>query len=81
MAPCYRLNAVFFYAQSNSMDYACGILIGNWGDDFPPGTTKPWAWAGSTAILEQFWNSSETQKSCVKYGQCWVFSGVMTTCK
>lgn len=52
------------------------LLEGNWGDpeDFEDGTA-PWEWSGSIAILEQFWK----EKDIVKYGQCWVFSGIITS--
>ena len=63
--------------QTNSMDIEGGVLVGNWGSDYPEGTTRPTTWNGSTAILEEFWKS----KKAVRYGQCWVFSGLVTTCK
>ena len=65
-----------FYAQANSNDRDGGVLLGRWSNDFSGGTS-PLVWAGSTAILEEFW---ETRKT-VRYGQCWVFSGLVTTCK
>ena len=54
-----------------------GILCGLWSseeDDYADGT-DPTAWSGSSAILEEFWHS----KTSVKYGQCWVFGGLLTT--
>ncbi|CAI9716228.1 hemocyte protein-glutamine gamma-glutamyltransferase-like isoform X1 [Octopus vulgaris] len=36
---------------------------------------KPTAWGGSRRILQQFIDTKEP----VKYGQCWVFSGLLTT--
>ncbi|KAM9335195.1 protein-glutamine gamma-glutamyltransferase 2-like [Symphorus nematophorus] len=50
-----------------------GVLVGNWGDDFSGGV-RPSYWSGSVSILQQWY-----QKNCspVKYGQCWVFAGVM----
>jgi hypothetical protein len=39
------------------------------------GGTPPTKWVGSMKILQQFY----TKKKPVKYGQCWVFSGVLTT--
>ncbi|XP_063866292.1 annulin-like isoform X1 [Scylla paramamosain] len=59
-------------AGINSPDDA-GVLVGKWGDDFSGGV-PPTKWGGSQRILQQFY---ETKKP-VKYGQCWVFSGVMT---
>lgn len=52
-----------------------GVLIGNWSGNYDDGTA-PWSWTGSSAILEQFLLSGGKP---VKYGQCWVFSGVCTT--
>ena len=54
-----------------------GVLEGRWTDTYPKNCTRPWEWTGSVEILEQFWKKKKT----VKYGQCWVFSGLATTCK
>nr|WVH01986.1 protein-glutamine gamma-glutamyltransferase K-like isoform X5 [Halisarca dujardinii] len=51
-----------------------GILWGNWSDDYSGGT-PPTAWSGSGAILEEFWRT----KKVVKYAQCWVFGGTLTS--
>ncbi|XP_017761962.1 PREDICTED: hemocyte protein-glutamine gamma-glutamyltransferase-like, partial [Eufriesea mexicana] len=51
-----------------------GVVVGRWDGDYADGTA-PAAWTGSVPILEQF---LETEES-VKYGQCWVFAGVVTT--
>lgn len=51
-----------------------GVLQGSWSGNYQDGT-EPAAWAGSIDILEQYLE----KKSPVKYGQCWVFSGVVTT--
>lgn len=53
------------------------IVAGRWQEPYSDGT-KPWDWTGSTEILEQFLQDP-TQH--VKYGQCWVFSGVLVTRK
>ncbi len=53
------------------------ILAGKWSEPYDDGT-KPWEWTGSAAILEKF---IENPMENVKYGQCWVFSGVLCTCK
>ena len=37
--------------------------------------TKPFEWTGSAPILEEY---AETMRP-VKYGQCWVFAGVVAT--
>ncbi|XP_069102220.1 protein-glutamine gamma-glutamyltransferase K-like [Argopecten irradians] len=52
-----------------------GVLTGNWSGNYTGGK-KPTAWTGSHAILEEYHKT----KSPVKFGQCWVFSGVLTTC-
>ncbi|KAJ8031443.1 Protein-glutamine gamma-glutamyltransferase K [Holothuria leucospilota] len=51
-----------------------GVLAGRWDGKYSDGI-KPTAWKGSVAILEQYLKT----KKPVKYGQCWVFSGVLTT--
>ena len=51
-----------------------GVLAGNWSGNYEDGR-KPTSWSGSIAILEQYMENRES----VKYGQCWVFSGILTT--
>ncbi|XP_031846608.1 transglutaminase isoform X2 [Nomia melanderi] len=51
-----------------------GAVMGNWSDDFGGGT-PPTKWLGSQKILQQYYKT----KKPVKYGQCWVFSGVLAT--
>ncbi|XP_066591017.1 hemocyte protein-glutamine gamma-glutamyltransferase-like [Prorops nasuta] len=51
-----------------------GVVIGRWDGHYEDGTA-PAAWTGSVPILEEF---LESQRE-VKYGQCWVFAGVVTT--
>lgn len=51
-----------------------GVIEGNWSGDYSGGES-PTKWGGSKVILQQFY---KTQKP-VKYGQCWVFAGVLTT--
>ncbi|CAL1532743.1 unnamed protein product [Lymnaea stagnalis] len=51
-----------------------GVLAGNWSSNYAGGRS-PLSWTGSSAILEKYWKT----KSPVKYGQCWVFSGLSTT--
>lgn len=48
--------------------------MGNWSEDFGGGT-PPTKWIGSMNILQQFYK----KKKPVKYGQCWVFAGVLAT--
>ncbi|KAM7006492.1 protein-glutamine gamma-glutamyltransferase 5 [Tautogolabrus adspersus] len=50
-----------------------GVLEGNWSGWFEDGH-RPGHWTGSSAILTQ-WLEEKFQP--VKYGQCWVFAGVM----
>uniref|UniRef100_A0A8D0CN88 Protein-glutamine gamma-glutamyltransferase K n=1 Tax=Scleropages formosus TaxID=113540 RepID=A0A8D0CN88_SCLFO len=58
----------------NSLDDK-GVLEGNWSGDYFGGTA-PTAWSGSVDILKKYHSENGTP---VKYGQCWVFSGVTTT--
>lgn len=51
-----------------------GVIEGRWDGEYEDGTA-PSAWTGSVPILEEFLS---TEKE-VKYGQCWVFAGVVTT--
>ncbi|KAF7692420.1 hypothetical protein HF521_010030 [Silurus meridionalis] len=53
----------------------CGVLEGNWSGNYEGGT-PPTAWSGSVDILKKYHKDEGTP---VKYGQCWVFSGVTTT--
>ena len=63
--------------QSNYNDSDGGILYGRWTETYPKNSTPPTAWTGSVAIIEKFMK----KKHCVRYGQCWVFSGLVTSCK
>nr|XP_023026500.1 hemocyte protein-glutamine gamma-glutamyltransferase-like [Leptinotarsa decemlineata] len=51
-----------------------GILVGRWDGMYDDGTA-PSAWTGSVPILQEYLDTG----SPVSYGQCWVFSGVVTT--
>ncbi|KAK7066356.1 hypothetical protein SK128_022864 [Halocaridina rubra] len=51
-----------------------GIIVGNWSEEYSDGTA-PTKWTGSIPILEQYMRFEKP----VKYGQCWVFAGVVTT--
>ncbi|XP_044054275.1 protein-glutamine gamma-glutamyltransferase K-like [Siniperca chuatsi] len=61
-------------AMINSPDDR-GVLEGNWSGDYSSGTT-PTVWSGSVEILKQYHKTSGTP---VKYGQCWVFAGLVTS--
>ncbi|XP_061594006.1 protein-glutamine gamma-glutamyltransferase K-like [Cololabis saira] len=61
-------------AMINSPD-DLGVLEGNWSGDYSGGTS-PTVWTGSVEILQQYYKSKGIP---VKYGQCWVFAGVVTT--
>ncbi|CAL8256332.1 unnamed protein product [Merluccius merluccius] len=61
-------------AMINSDDDG-GVLEGNWSGDYEGGT-PPTAWSGSVKILNNYYEGGGAP---VKYGQCWVFSGVTTT--
>ncbi|NXI68493.1 TGM4 glutamyltransferase, partial [Anseranas semipalmata] len=51
-----------------------GVVVGNWSGNYKNGTS-PMSWIGSVAILQQYYKT----KKPVSFGQCWVFSGVLTT--
>ncbi|XP_066508875.1 protein-glutamine gamma-glutamyltransferase K-like [Hoplias malabaricus] len=61
-------------AMINSPD-DCGVLEGNWSGNYAGGT-PPTAWSGSVEILKRYHREGGVP---VKYGQCWVFSGVTNT--
>ncbi|XP_051947307.1 protein-glutamine gamma-glutamyltransferase K-like [Xyrauchen texanus] len=61
-------------ALINSPDDS-GVLTGNWSGNYEDGTS-PTVWSGSSDILRQYYESGGIP---VKYGQCWVFSGVTTS--
>ncbi|XP_062280208.1 protein-glutamine gamma-glutamyltransferase K-like [Scomber scombrus] len=61
-------------AMVNSLD-DLGVLVGNWSGDYSMGTS-PTFWSGSVEILKEYHKNNGTP---VKYGQCWIFAGVVTT--
>jgi len=65
--------ARFLSKMANSQDDN-GVLEGRWSGDYSGGTS-PTFWSGSDQIIRQYLSSS----SPVKYGQCWVFGGILTT--
>ncbi|XP_037129122.1 protein-glutamine gamma-glutamyltransferase E-like isoform X2 [Syngnathus acus] len=50
-----------------------GVLMGNWSDSYEGGFS-PSHWSGSHDILTAWKNNNYRS---VKYGQCWVFAGVI----
>ncbi|XP_050728969.1 hemocyte protein-glutamine gamma-glutamyltransferase-like [Eriocheir sinensis] len=52
-----------------------GVLEGRWDGEYSDGVA-PYQWSGSVRILEQYVTSGYRP---VKYGQCWVFSALVTT--
>ena len=62
-----------FAALANAQDDR-GVLVGNWSGNYSDGAA-PWQWNGSREILKAYLRSGEP----VKYGQCWVFSGLLVT--
>ncbi|XP_065255958.1 protein-glutamine gamma-glutamyltransferase 4 [Emys orbicularis] len=60
-------------ALVNSHDDS-GVLFGNWSGTYTGGTS-PMAWTGSAPILQKYYKT----KKPICFGQCWVFSGVLTT--
>lgn len=71
-SPISIVRAISALANSNDDN---GVLEGRWTEKYPKTCTVPWAWTGSVSILEQFMEHDKP----VKYGQCWVFSGIITT--
>ncbi|XP_054645044.1 protein-glutamine gamma-glutamyltransferase K-like isoform X2 [Dunckerocampus dactyliophorus] len=62
------------YGQINSRDDQ-GVVEGNWSGNYSQGTC-PTVWSGSVEILREYHKTSGTP---VKYGQCWIFAGIVTT--
>lgn len=52
-----------------------GVIVGRWDGYYGDGK-NPSFWRGSGEILQQYYKSGGRP---VKYGQCWVFSGVLLT--
>ena len=49
-------------------------MVGNWSGKYDDGVA-PYAWTGSTAILEEFLK----KRKGVKFGHCWTFAAIATT--
>lgn len=54
-----------------------GVLVGNWAKELSDysGGKHPLKWSGSGEILQKYYE----KKKPVKYSQCWVYAGVLTT--
>ncbi|XP_040293045.1 protein-glutamine gamma-glutamyltransferase 6-like isoform X2 [Bufo bufo] len=59
-------------AMINSNDDE-GVILGNWNGNYAGGVS-PLSWTGSVEILRKWAVSGP-----VRYGQCWVFAGVLCT--
>ena len=64
-----------FTALANSSDDDNGILCGNWSGDYSGGA-PPTSWTSSVDVVETYWKNRPRH---VKFGQCWVFAGVLTS--
>ena len=53
-----------------------GLLVGKWGKPYEPDGRHPSKWAGSLALFEAY---LEGDGQPVKFAQCWVFAGCLTT--
>jgi len=62
-------------AMVNSNDGDNGVLVGKWNGKYADGT-DPYKWSGSVRILEEYMRNGGRS---VRYGQCWVFAGIITT--
>uniref|UniRef100_A0A4W2G3L8 protein-glutamine gamma-glutamyltransferase n=1 Tax=Bos indicus x Bos taurus TaxID=30522 RepID=A0A4W2G3L8_BOBOX len=70
--PVYITRAVSAMVNSNNDR---GVVQGQWQGKYGGGTS-PLHWRGSVAILHKWFKG---RFKPVKYGQCWVFAGVMCT--
>ncbi|XP_006874926.1 PREDICTED: protein-glutamine gamma-glutamyltransferase 6 [Chrysochloris asiatica] len=70
--PIYITRVISAMVNSNNDR---GVVQGQWQGKYGGGTS-PLHWQGSVAILQKWFKS---RFKPVKYGQCWVFAGVMCT--
>ncbi|XP_032317872.1 protein-glutamine gamma-glutamyltransferase 6 isoform X2 [Camelus ferus] len=70
--PIYVTRAISAMVNSNNDR---GVVQGQWQGKYGGGTS-PLHWSGSVAILHKWFKG---RFKPVKYGQCWVFAGVMCT--
>jgi probable HAF family extracellular repeat protein len=50
-----------------------GVLVGNWSGDYSGGL-PPWHWTSSKQVFRHFLDNGP-----VRYGQCWVYGGLLTS--
>eukprot|EP00656_Telonema_subtile_P023507 TRINITY_DN2497_c0_g1_i3.p1 TRINITY_DN2497_c0_g1~~TRINITY_DN2497_c0_g1_i3.p1 ORF type:complete len:853 (+),score=221.76 TRINITY_DN2497_c0_g1_i3:984-3542(+) len=69
-------------SRALSYKVAAHMLTGRWSEPYcehnnggPCANTKPWAWAGSMPIIAKYL----TDFRAVRWGQCFVFAGVLNT--
>jgi len=67
------LSRYLTFASTYQNNNRRGILWGNWGSKFAGGKA-PWYWQGSDEVFRTYIQQSFTP---VKFGQCWVFGGVL----
>ena len=71
-----KLSQPWYVARVLSLAINEFILRGNWSGAWKDGSgASPSSWNGSVKILQQYFDTQEM----VKYGQCWVFSGITVT--
>ncbi|XP_040887570.1 protein-glutamine gamma-glutamyltransferase 2-like [Toxotes jaculatrix] len=73
-----RCNPIYVSRVISAMINCCddlGVLSGGWDGNYGDGE-NPSSWLGSVRILRRWF---KTNCHPVKYGQCWVFAGVMCT--
>ncbi|XP_054247721.1 protein-glutamine gamma-glutamyltransferase 6-like, partial [Indicator indicator] len=71
-SPVYVSRVVSAMVNSNDEK---GVVEGKWRGNYRSGT-NPLQWSGSVPILRQWYRR---RYKPVRYGQCWVFAGVMCT--
>ena len=73
MSTSERSNPVL-YSRALTRLIGSNVLYGSWDGDYEDGV-EPTQWVGSVDILARWRRYGEQ----VKYGQCWVFAGLLTT--
>lgn len=62
----------------NWRDWGQGILEGRWAATFPAPGKEPFFWKSSGQVFKEYTKAGPPYAT-VKYGQCWVFSGISTS--